>query len=173
MSTTGLLTTCWQSIAVITFYLFRLKTHRDGSNDKVWKRKPPHWFLCPVRRPLSEYVRSSEESGCKCHVYMSICNHFPSAKHEESAMQRSKATATGQDSECLEHCESANGAKQCAASHCMVLWFLSKSQIYKKGGVILWDTKDCSDCPLCPIPLWGGNLVMQPSIMQPSAPGSA
>ena len=89
---------------------------------------------CPVQRPLSEYVRSSKESGCKCHVYMSICNHFPSAKHEESAMQRRKATATGQDSECLEHCESANGAKQCAASFCMVLRFLSKSQIYKKGG---------------------------------------
>ena len=89
---------------------------------------------CPARRPLSEYVRSSKESGCKCHVYMSICNHFPSAKHEESAMQRSKATATGQYSECLEHCESANGAKQCAASFCMVLRFLSKSQIDKKGG---------------------------------------
>ena len=26
---------------------------------------------CPVRRPLSEYVRSSEESGCKCHALRS------------------------------------------------------------------------------------------------------
>ena len=74
-------------------------------------------FLCPVQRPLGEYVRSSEESGCKCHARMSICRHFPSAKHEESATQRRRATAAGQDSECLEHCESARGAEQCAASY--------------------------------------------------------
>ena len=37
----------------------------------IIKHKTAALMQCPVRRPLSEYVRSSEESGCKCHALRS------------------------------------------------------------------------------------------------------
>ena len=92
-------------------------------------------------------VRSSEESGRKCHARMSICGHFPSAKHEhgeifcadcakkignanvwsiaEALAARSNALLLTHESSnpAQNHIfkrsseESARGAEQCAASY--------------------------------------------------------
>ena len=111
--------------------------------------KSPHWRLCPVQRPLGEYVRSSEESGCKCHARMSICRYFPSAKQWGMycfAVHRRHAKAQS-------NCRGAGfrmfGALRKRSWHGAMRSFFC---MYKKG-VFLWDTRDISVRPRHPVPL--------------------
>ena len=119
-------------------------------------KKLPHWRLCPVQRPLGEYVRSSEESCCKCHARMSICRYFPSAKqwgmycfavHRRHAKAQSNCRGAGFWMFGALRKRSWRGAMR--SFFCM----------YKKGGTPMGHQRH-----FCPSPAsrssWGGNLVM-------------